>query len=33
MNLRKGLDGLLLKCEHANFGYENQDVVIEESLE
>jgi len=25
--------GLLLKCEHVDFGYENQDVVIDVSLE
>ena len=25
--------GLLLKCEHVDFGYENQDAVIEVSLE
>ena len=25
--------GLLLKCEHVDFGYENQDAVIDVSLE
>ena len=25
--------GMLLKCEHADFGYENQDAVVDANLE
>ena len=25
--------GILLKCEHADFGYENQDAVVDANLE